>query len=230
VYIKNNGLRTFMSSLSYALKIICRYEGFSEKAYPDPATGGPPYTLGYGTQFYPDGSPVRQGHRCTKAKAMEYLLAEARVIDNELTKLNLGLDEHMRYALISFIHSIGWEPFLYSPIVDLIEQEDFCGATAEMSHWIFDADRKVIGGLLERRREEVSLFLEEVDANPWASTEILLTAFRNYSAAPHQVRAIRILEERISPYILSTFANEFDIDNDGFREWEEMVFDFSFTS
>jgi hypothetical protein len=62
------------------------------------------------------------------------------------------------------------------------------------------------------------LFLQEVDANPWASTQILLAAFRNYSAAPHEVRAIRELEENVSPYVLSKFANDFQITD---RPWDE---------
>ena len=44
-----------------ALTIIKTFEGFSEKAYPDPDTGGAPYTIGYGTTYYPDGSEVKQG-------------------------------------------------------------------------------------------------------------------------------------------------------------------------
>jgi hypothetical protein len=68
--------------------------------------------------------------------------------------------------------------------------------------------------LIDRRREEVELFLREIDANPWVSTEVLLKAFRNYSAAPHQVRAIRELEEKINPYALAEFANSFKVDED----------------
>ncbi len=66
----------------------------------------------------------------------------------------------------------------------------------------------------------MGLFLRDVDTSPWASTEVLLTAFRNYSATPHQVRAIRALEERINPYILSEFANSFRIDED---PWEDFA-------
>lgn len=219
-----------MSDLSSAITLIRKYEGFSEKAYPDPSTGGEPYTIGFGTQFYPDGAPVKLGQLCTSRKALEYLFHEVHVIDTELTKLNLGLDGHMRQALISFVHSIGWDSFLYSEVVDLIEQEDFCGATEEMGRWIFDAEHKVIGGLLDRRREEIDLFLTEVDANPWSSTEILLTAFRNYSAAPHQVRSIRALEERISPYVLSEFANSFRINDPDWESVPQDLFDFDFSS
>jgi lysozyme len=207
-----------MSDFSHAINLIRKYEGFSEKAYPDLTTGGEPYTIGYGTQYYPDGSPVKQGQCCSKEKALQYLFNEVQIIDNQLAKLNLGLDPCMRQALISFIHSIGWQPFLYGSVIDAIEAEDFCMATQEMSSWIFDSEHKVIGGLLDRRREEVDLFLQEVDANPWASTQILLTAFRNYSAAPHEVRAIRELEENVSPYVLSKFANDFQITD---RPWDE---------
>ena len=209
-----------MSDVSIAINLIRKYEGFNEKAFADLTTGVEPYTIGYGTQFYPDGSPVKRGQYCTKEKALEYLFHEVGVIDTQLQKLNLGLDDHMRQSLISFIHSIGWEPFFYSNIVDCIEREDYQEATEEMRQWIFDEEHKVVGGLLERRREEMRVFLHEINGCPWASTEVLLTAFRNYAAAPHEVRAIRRLEESISPYVLSAFANEFKIND---RSWDDYL-------
>ena len=152
------------------------------------------------------------------------------VIDVQLAKLNLGLDDCMRQALISFVHSIGWEPFLYSRVIDCVEQEDFCGATEEFGRWIFDADHRVVGNLLDRRRDEIALFLQEIDANPWSSTEVLLKAFRNYTAAPHQVKAIRLLEEKISPYFISEFANNYQIDEDPWADYPSNEFDSIFNS
>ena len=219
-----------MSDLSHAINLIRKYEGFSEKAFPDPETGVEPYTLGYGTQFYPDGSPVKRGQFCTKEKALEYLFHEVEIIDTQLQKLNLGLDSHMRQALISFVHSIGWDPFFYSDIIDALEREDIEGVIHEMSRWIFDSDRQVIGGLLDRRREEIRLFLTDVNANPWSSTEILLTAFRNYTAAPHEVRAIRRLEEQLNPYVLSEFANNFKISENPWEDYSSEDFDLLFDS
>ena len=219
-----------MSDLSRAINLIRKYEGFNEKAYPDPATGEGPYTIGFGTQFYPDGSPVKRGQCCSKEKALEYLFHEVSVIDTQVFKLNLGLDNSMRQALISFIHSIGWEPFLYSTVIDCIEQEDFCAATKEIGQWIFDEYHNVVGSLVDRRREEIILFLNESDANPWSSTEVLLSAFRNYTAAPHQVRAIRALEEEINPYVLSKFANSFDIEEDPWDTFASEELDLLFNS
>jgi len=63
-----------MSDYSRAIKLIKLYEGFNERAYPDPETGAEPYSLGYGTQFYPDGSPVKQGNCCTRQKAFRIFI------------------------------------------------------------------------------------------------------------------------------------------------------------
>jgi lysozyme len=219
-----------MSDLSRAINLIRKYEGFNEKAYPDPITGAEPYTIGYGTQFYPDGSAVRRGQFCTMEKALEYLFNEVSIIETQLDKLNLGLDSVMRQALISFIHSIGWEPFLYSHVIDCVENEDFCAATEEMGQWIFDADHHVVGNLLDRRREEINLFLEDLDEHPWPASEILLGAFRNYSASPHEINAIQKLEERISPYILSEFANEFCSGNNQWLDNPTKDYDSVFSS
>ncbi len=217
-----------MSDLSHAINLIRKHEGFSEKAFSDPDTGSSPYTIGYGTQFYPDGSPVKRGQFCTKEKALEYLFHEVEVIDTQLQKLNLGLDDCMRQALISFVHSIGWEPFFYSNIVDALERDDTADVIHEMSRWIYNADHKVIGGMLERRREEIKLFLTEVNTSSWSSTEILLTAFRNYAAAPYEVRAIRQLEEQLNPYVLSEFANNFRLKENSWEDFRCEDFDFVF--
>lgn len=206
-----------MSDFSRAIKLIKKYEGFSEKAYSDPCTGTTPYTLGFGTQYYPDGAPVRQGHCCTERKALEYLNHEVEVINEELMRLNLGLDDSMVNALISFIHSVGWEPFLYSPIIDAVEIEDWRGAAEQITRWVFDHYYRVVGGLLDRRREESSLFLSEIRSSLSPTGGILLRAFSNYGGAEHQIRSIEALERKLNPYTLAEFANQFDL---------EVTFDF----
>jgi GH24 family phage-related lysozyme (muramidase) len=201
-----------MSDLREAVALIRKYEGFNEKAFPADEAGT--YSIGYGTQYYPDGSPVKKGQWCTKEKALEYLFCEVKAIRGLLADLDIHLHGSMEQGLISFVHSVGWKPFLYSLIVDCIQQEDWAGVAEEMTHWIFDENHRVIGGLIDRRREEVELLLREINENPWCSTEVLMKAFRTYTAAPHQVRAIRQLEENVNPYVLAEFANSFAIDED----------------
>ena len=96
-----------MADFSLAINLIRKYEGYNEKAYPDPKSGNEPYTIGYGTQFYPDGAPVKAGQYCTKEKALEYLFTETTTIDEQLGKLKLHLNLYMRQSLLSCIHSIG---------------------------------------------------------------------------------------------------------------------------
>jgi len=194
-----------------AIDIIRKYEGFNERAYEDQSTGGAPYTIGYGTQYYPDGSPVKMGQYCTEEKALEYLQHEINCIEDDLDGLHLHIDNAMRQALISFIHSVGWKPFLYSSIIDQIEQENWAGVAEEIKCWIFDHYHTIIGNLLERRREEAHLFLSHIHTGRSNSGELLLEAFRNYSGAPHEIKAIKQLEEDINPYLLADFANAFQI-------------------
>ena len=210
-----------MSDFSLAINLIRKYEGFSEKAYADLATGGKPYTIGYGTQYYPDGAPVKNGQRCTEEKALEYLFHEVQIINKELLKEDLHLDNYMKQALVSFIHSVGWDSFLYSQIMDCIENENFSGVCEEISRWIFDENYQIIGGLLDRRKEEVKLFLTEIHTNDWKTSEILLNSFRTFDSSPGQIRAIRKLEENINPYILSEFANNFKVDLSALESYSE---------
>ena len=201
-----------MVGFSKAIDIICKYEGYKEKAYPDPVTGSNPYTFGYGSQFYPDGSPVKSGHCVTKQKALEYLLNELYVIDTELDKLQLDIGSSMREALISFIHSIGWEAFLYSSVVDYISAQKYHAAADEMNRWIFDSNHKALGHLLHRRQEETNLFLSEIDTNVASLPNILLTAVKEYCGHPNQIQALVNLERRMNPYILTEFMNSFAVE------------------
>jgi lysozyme len=214
-----------MKTFASAVELICKYQGFNEKAYPDPETGESPYSIGYGTQFYPDGSPVIAGQMCTKQKALEYLNHELRCINEELETINLHLDRSMRMALLSFIHSVGWNAFMYCELIDCIGNEDWQGVSLEMSRWIFDHHYQVIGNLIDRRREEIQLFLQEINTSSWAATEVLLNAFRSYVGTPQQVRALSKLEENINPYVLAEFANEFDITAEAshqFLFWDDL--------
>ena len=210
------------SDFSRAVNLICHYEGFNESAYPDVTTGDKPYTIGYGTQFYPDGLPVKLGQFCTKRKALEYLFHEIQVINEELSQLNLGLDDSMREALVSFIHSVGWEAFLYSVIIDHIDNEDWESVTKEIMRWVFDQDHQIVGTLLDRRKDEVALFISELGEILPISSGILLSAFSNYTGRPEQQKAIEKLETSINPYDLSEFVNEFKEQVD---YWEEFPTD-----
>ncbi len=210
MYDKGNVSPLTMQSLLTGIDIIINYEGYNEKAFPDPITGEAPYTIGFGTQYYPDGEPVERGQLCTYKKAKEYLLHEVEKINKLLTKEIPDLNACMKEALISFIHSIGWEPFLYSDILDSIEESKWDSVAEEMYRWVFDQDYQVISNLIHRRRDEIDLFLTGVQKNGCGfGGQLLLNAFMLFDSSPNQIKAIKHLESGIHAVILAEFANEF---------------------
>ena len=160
-----------MADFARAINLIRKYEGFNESAYANFETGEEPYTIGYGTQFYPDGNPVRKGQKCTKSKALEYLIFELQVIEEQLDVALPNLNPSMKEALLSFIHSIGWDSFLYSEIIDHIDQGEIDEASKILHKWIFDAHRHAVGTLVQRRRDECKLFLDESADSPHTATD-----------------------------------------------------------
>lgn len=205
-----------MKHFKEAIDLIKKYEGFNERAYADPATGCYPYTIGFGSQYYPDGSQVKQGQCCSKKKAIEYLNHEIKIINEQLSFLNLSMDNSMRQALLSFIHSVGWDAFLYSSIVDAMEVGDYSCAVNLISQWVFDENHQVIGNLIERRQEEMQLFCCNDKESLEEYNNILLKAFNAFNGAPSQVNAIKALESKINPYILSEFVNNFRTSTEDF--------------
>ena len=56
-----------------ALEIICAFEGCELEAYPDPATGGAPWTIGWGSTRDRNGQPIRPGMKITAQEATTLL-------------------------------------------------------------------------------------------------------------------------------------------------------------
>jgi len=52
-----------------AVSLIAEFEGFVDHAYPDPASGGEPWTIGYGFTTNRDGRPVQPGETISRAAA-----------------------------------------------------------------------------------------------------------------------------------------------------------------
>jgi len=98
------------SDLSAALKIIKEFEGVRLTAYPDPGTGGDPWTIGYGNTRYGDGRPVKPGDRITPTEADQLLR-------NEVDRIAASFSRQIPYwgelsngqksALISFGYNVG---------------------------------------------------------------------------------------------------------------------------
>jgi len=102
--------------LSSAIQLIKEFEGCHLTAYPDPLSGGAPWTIGYGTTRYSRGEPVKQNDRINIIEADMLLRLEVDRIAENLSKTVpywREMQDHQRCALISFAYNLG---------------RDFCGA------------------------------------------------------------------------------------------------------
>src|ERR1700685_2425658 len=79
------------------LDLIISFEGFSSKPYPDPATKAEPYTIGYGSTRYENGSKVSLSDmEISKDRAkslLETTVNEKTKILNSLVKVQLTQNE-----------------------------------------------------------------------------------------------------------------------------------------
>lgn len=69
---------------SLATELIKRYEGFREDAYPDPGTGGAPWTIGYGFTRI-NNQPVQRGQTISRSEADNLFDAELNAYIEELS-------------------------------------------------------------------------------------------------------------------------------------------------
>lgn len=145
------------------LKLIKDFEGLRLTAYPDPGTGGDPWTVGYGHT----GPGVHPGMTITEAQAEEYLLQDLRTAQDAINRLVLvPLSPAQKDALTSFVFNIGGgKAFANSTLLRKLNARDYKGAADQLLRWD-KAGGKVLAGLSRRRRAERELFLSDIPPEP----------------------------------------------------------------
>jgi len=144
---------------SEGINLIKSFEGLELKAYPDPATGGKPYTIGHGTTIYPSGMPVKLGDTCTAQQAMDYLRNDLKKFESGVNNLvKVKLSQGHFDALVSFAYNLGLGNIGSSTLLKKLNAGDYLGASNEFLRWD-KAAGKVMAGLTRRRQAERQLFL-----------------------------------------------------------------------
>lgn len=139
-----------------ALGLIKKFEGLRLDAYPDPASGGDPWTIGYGAT----GPDIKKGVTWTQGQADADL-------DQRVTELGSAVDvnvfstitENQKAALVSFAYNLGIGALMGSTLLRLINQGDMKVAADEFLKWTHAAG-KVMAGLVTRRAAEREVFLQ----------------------------------------------------------------------
>ena len=191
-----------------AFSLIKKYEAY----YPTAVTvddNDKEFYIGYGLNFYPDGSPVKKGQQITKRKAEEYLQKQIKDISDWIDDCCLSINENQKEALVSFIHSIGLDAFENSLMFALVEENKFLNAAEEFTRWIYDENGYANPILIERRRHEKVLFLADLVQWDDFHTPLLLECFRTYKGKVQEDMAINFLEQKLDPYLLAEFFNIF---------------------
>lgn len=153
--------------LDLAIPLVKEFEGYHKdlgdgrvQAYPDPATGGAPWTIGHGSTTDEKGRPIHRGAIWTKERA------DARFADH-LREFGKGVDEalagspataHQKAALTSLAYNIGLGAFSGSTLLKRHKAGDYAGAADEFPKWR-NAAGKVMPGLVRRRAAERELYL-----------------------------------------------------------------------
>lgn len=147
-----NGSMNMRPSLA-AIRLAKSSEGLSLIAYPDPGTGGEPYTIGYGsTVGVLKGDVISLDQ--AEARLDRDLLNAASVVNQKVT---VPLAQGQFDALCDFVFNLGAKNFATSTLLRKLNAGDYEGAAAEFPRWN-KAAGKVMPGLVARRQNERLLF------------------------------------------------------------------------
>lgn len=141
------------------IRLIKQFEGCRLTAYPDPGTGGDPWTIGYGWTHPIDGKPVKPGMTIDQETADRLLKTGLVSYENDVLKLvKVKLTQGQFDALVSFAYNVGSRSLSTSTLLKKLNGGDVNGAADEFPRWN-KAGGKVMSGLTRRREAERAMFL-----------------------------------------------------------------------
>jgi lysozyme len=142
-------------------ELIKRHEGLRLEAYPDPASGGDPWTIGYGHTH-----GVKKGDRITAEQADAFLAYDLAWVEEAIAEsVRVPISQDQFDALASLIFNIGAGAFRNSTLLRRLNAGDHIGAAGQFERWVRAAG-KVMPGLVKRRAEEAALFRAGMSAHP----------------------------------------------------------------
>lgn len=137
------------------LKLIAHFEGLKTRAYPDPKSGGDPWTIGCG---HTQG--VKSGDVCTEEEAMDWLREDCKDAEDCIeAHIDVTLTQNQRDALISFVFNLGCHAVKNSTLFHLLNSGQYDAAAHQFIRWVSPGSN-VEAGLKRRRTAEAALFVE----------------------------------------------------------------------
>lgn len=147
-----------MKMTKAGIDLIVRYEGVVTSAYPDPGTGGEPWTIGVGHTSAVGPPDVKKGMKITKADALDILKKDLATFEAGVRKaVKVPLTDSQFAALVSFAFNVGLGNFRKSSVLRAVNLGQHDKVPGRMGLWVKAAGR-VLPGLVKRRRAEGKLY------------------------------------------------------------------------
>lgn len=153
------------------IELIKAFEGCKLTAYKCPAGK---WTIGWGSTFYMDGSPVREGDTITQADADIMLQKTVDDFRTQVVRIVPGtLPAGAVDALTSFAYNVGTGALQRSTLLKVIKNNplNLKAIKEQFLRWN-KANGKVLVGLTNRRLREYNLYAEAV-LNQYTRYELL---------------------------------------------------------
>ena len=149
-----------MKTSDKGLDLIKASEGFEPKPYLCPAGK---WTIGYGSTFYADGTPVRDGDQpVTETQAIELLRNTLGQYEDAVSRaVIVPLTQGQFDALVDFSYNVGCANFRTSTLLRKLNEGNYVAASLQFERWVHGGG-KVLPGLVKRRAAERDLFLGRV--------------------------------------------------------------------
>lgn len=154
--------------LTEGYRLIEQFEGFSLSVYPDPRTGGKPYTVGFGSTRKKDGSAWKMGERLRdKEEGRELMRYQAET--EFLPKLREipywgEMNNYQRSALLSFAWNLGAHFYGgkgFATITQKLRDKEWQSVPQALMLYV-NHGSNVERGLRNRRQIEGRLFARKV--------------------------------------------------------------------
>ena len=153
-------------AVKLALPVIKEFEGCRLESYPDPETGNEPWTIGWGTTVWFDGSPVKSGQTCTQQLADDMLDNHVRnVVASRLSRRIptwRQMSARQQAAIISFAYNVG-DGFCgsqgFETITRVLQNRDWPAVPAALRLYVNPGGPSE-AGLRRRRDAEAALWGE----------------------------------------------------------------------
>lgn len=143
-----------MTPSQNCLDLIKRFEGCRLEAYPDPGTGGDPWTIGVGHT----GPEVRQGMKISQGIADALLLKDLTHAQDAVERsVTVPLTQSQFDALCSFVFNVGADAFKKSTLLKKLNAGDYLNACRQFNAWTHAAGQE-LPGLVKRRAAETAMF------------------------------------------------------------------------